>query len=204
VLFRSFLNLGGFRGNDPQAWDYHGSASNLNGVTSWLRGLRESIVGFFFDPGGITHLPLTLPIPAARLEGVRWRGSTWSFESVYAGPYFESLAIDGTIIDGCTKIPVRHQTSGDHHLTARYGHKPPLLHVTEVVNAKLLNSERRRDGVEIAVEPLGFVDVAFFSPESPCAFVDNRPIPVTWHQATGYGFFSLPQKSRCTIRIQRA
>jgi hypothetical protein len=199
-----YLALGGFRANDPRAWEHHGSASNLNGVTSWLRALRESIVGYVFDPGGITHLPLSLPIPSARLEGVRWRGSTWSFESDYQGPHFESLVIDGTIIDGCTKIPVHLQTSGDHRVTARYGHKPPLLHVTEVVNAKLLNSERWRDTVEIAVEPMGLVDVTFFSPESPCALVDDRAVPVHWHQATGFGYFSLPPASRCIIRIQRA
>jgi len=198
------LALRGFRENNPRAWEQHGSASNLNCVTSWHRGLRESIMGFEFDPGGITHVPLFLPIPAAHLEGVRWRGSTWSFESVGEGPYFESLVVDGTIIEGSTKIPVHHQTPGGHRVAARYGSKPPRLHFTEVVNAKLLNSERRRDGVEIAIEPLGFVDVAFFSPEPPSAFVDNRQVSVEWHQTTGCGFFSLPAASPCTIRIQKA
>jgi hypothetical protein len=199
-----FLALKGFRENDTRAWEHHGSASNLNCVTSWLRGLRESILGFEFDPGGITHLPLFLPIRGALLEGVRWRGSTWTFENVGDGPYFESVAIDGTIIEGCTKIPVRHQRPGDHRVVARYGSEPPLFHVTEVVNAKLLNSERLRDGVEIAIEPLGFVDIAFFSPEHPSAFVENRQVSVEWQQATGRGFFSLPPTTRCTIRIQKA
>jgi hypothetical protein len=199
-----FLALRGFRENDSRAWEHHGSASNLNGVTSWLRGLRESIVGYEFDAGGITHLPLSLPIPVSRLEGVRWRGATWSFESVCEGPYFESLVVDGTIIEGSTKIPVHHQTRGSHRVVARYGFKPPLLHFTEVVNAKLLHSERRREEVEITIEPLGFVDIAFFSPERPSVFVDNRQVSVEWHTSTGRGFFSVPAASRCTIRIQKA
>ena len=199
-----FLALKGFREHDSRAWERHGSASNLNGVTSWLRSLRESIVGFEFDPGGITHLPLSLPLPSVRLDSVWWRGSSWSFESICEGPYFESLVVDDTIIEGSTKIPVRHQTPGDHVVTARYGNKPPLLHFTEFANAKLLNSDRRRDVVEIAIEPLGYVEVAFFSPEPPAVFVDGRRISVAWHQTTAQGFFSLPPVSHCTIRIQKA
>ncbi|MCX6143523.1 MAG: hypothetical protein NTZ35_09900 [Ignavibacteriales bacterium] len=199
-----FLTLKGFRENDSRAWERHGSASNLNCVTSWLRGIRESIVGFEFDPGGITHLPLSLPVPAARLENIRWRGSSWSFESIYGGPHFESLVVNDTIIEGSTKIPIHHQTPGDHIVTALYGSKTPLLHFTEVANAKLLNSDRRRDVVEIVIEPLGFVDVAFFSPELPAVFVDNRKVFAEWHQTTGQGFFSLPAASRYTIRIQKA
>ena len=199
-----FLALKGFRENDDRAWEHHGSASNLNCVTSWLRALRESIVGFEFDPGGITHLPLSLPIQAARLESVRWRGSSWSFESIYGGPCFESLVVDDTIIEGSTKIPIRHQTPGDHIVTALYGSKRPLLHFTEVVNAKLLNTDRRHDVVEIVIEPLGFVDVAYFSPELPAVFVDDRQVSTEWHQTTGHGFFSLPPISKCTIRIQKA
>jgi hypothetical protein len=138
------------------------------------------------------------------LENVQWRGSSWTFESIYEGPYFESLAVDHAIIEGSTKIPIHHQTPGNHIATARYGSKPPLLHFTEVANAKLLNSERRRDAVEITIEPLGFVDVAFYSPEFPVVFVDNRKISVEWHQTTGQGFISLPAASRYTIGIQKA
>ena len=199
-----FLALKGFREKDNRAWEHHGSASNLNCVTSWLRGIRESIVGFEFDPGGITHLPLSLPIPVAQLGNVQWRGSSWTFESIYEGPYFESLVVDDTIIEGSTKIPIHHQTPGNHIAMARYGSKPSLLHFTEIANAKLLNSERRREVVEITIEPLGFVDVAFHSPEFPAVFVDNRNISVEWHRTTGQGFFSLPAASRYTIRIQKA
>jgi hypothetical protein len=199
-----FLALKEFRESNSRAWEHHGSASNLNCVTSWLRGLRESIVGFEFDPGGITHLPLSLPVPGARLENVQWRGSSWSFESIYGGPYFESLVIDDTIIDGSAKIPIHLQTPGYHTVTARYGSKPPLLHFTEIANAKLLNSDRRRDVVEIAIEPLGFVDVTFYSPEPPAVFVDDRQVSVEWHQRTYHGFFSLPAASRYTIRMQKA
>jgi hypothetical protein len=198
------LALKGFRENDGRAWEHHGSASNLNCVSSWLRGLRESIVGFEFDPGGITHLPLSLPVPVARLQNIQWRGSSWSFKSIYDGPYFESLVVDDTIIEGSTKIPIHHQTPGDHIVTARYGSKPPLLHFTELANAKLLNSERRREVVEITIEPLGFVDVAFYSPELPDVFVDNRKISIEWHQTTSRGFFSLAAASRYTVRIQKA
>ena len=199
-----FLALKGFRENDSRAWEHHGSASNLNCVTSWLRGLRESIVGFEFDPGGITHLPLSLPIPTARLENVQWRGSSWTFKSIYDGPYLESLVVDDTLVEGSTKIPIHHQTPGNHIVTARYGNKPPFLHFTELANAKLLSSELRRDEVEIAIEPLGFVDVVFYSAELPAVFVDNRKISVEWHRTTGYGFFSLPAASRYAIRLQKA
>ena len=199
-----FLALKGFRENDNRAWEHHGSASNLNCVTSWLRGLRESVLGFEFDPGGITHLPLSLPVSSARLENIHWRESTWTFESIYGGPYFEGLVVDDAIIQGSTKIPIGHQTPGDHIVTARYGSKPPLLHFTEITNAKLMNSDRQGDVVEIVIEPLGFVDLAFYSPDRPAVYVDNRKVILEWNSTTGRGFFSLPAASRSTIRIQKA
>jgi hypothetical protein len=199
-----FLALKGFRENDTHAWEQHGSASNLNCVTSWMRGLRESVVGFEFDAGGITHIPLSLPIPAAHLDGVRWRDAEWSFETLYEGPYFESLVVDGTIIEGCAKIPVTFQTRGNHHVTARYGSKPPLPLFTEVVNAKVMTAKRTGDAVEIIIEPLGSVDVAFFSSELPVLIVNQVRISAEWNPSTGRGYFSLPDASPCTLRIQKA
>ncbi|MCX6135112.1 MAG: hypothetical protein NTU47_14970 [Ignavibacteriales bacterium] len=198
-----FLALKGFRENDPRSWEHHGSASNLNCVTAWHRALRESVVGFEFDPGGITHVPLSLPLAAARMEGIEWRGGTWTFETVYGGPHFESLSVDGTIIDGCTKIPSEFHSPKSHVVTARYGNAAMLPCFTEVTNAKVLSTRRLSDAVEVRVEPMGFVDAAFFSAEAPRILVDGRRAPIRWDRDTGYGSVAFLAQPACTLRMEQ-
>ena len=198
-----FLALKGFRENDPRCWDYHGSASNLNCVTSWYRALRESIVGFEFDPGGITHVPLSLPLAAARMGNFEWRGGTWTFEAMYGGPHFQSLSVDGTIIEGCTKIPSAFHSSNNHVVTARYGSAAMLPCFTEITNAKVLSTRRLSDAVEVGVEPMGFVDAAFFSAEAPRVLVDGHRAPMRWDRDTGYGLVTFSAQSACTLRMEK-
>jgi hypothetical protein len=198
-----FLALKGFRERDEHAWEHHGSASNLNCVTSWFRGLRESVVGYEFDPGGITHLPLSLPIPGAKMDGVRWRGGIWSLESVYNGPHFQHIIVDGTIIEGTSKVPFRFQTPGEHVVQAVYSDKPPLPCFTEVTNGKVVFSQGKDDEIEVSIEPLGPVDGAFFSPRVPEVLADNVQIPSRWNPNTGRGFFTLPTISPCTLRMRK-
>ena len=199
-----FLSLKGFRENDPDRWDHHGSASNLNCVTAWHRTLRESVVGFEFDPGGITHIPLSLPVSSARMEGIIWRGGTWTFESVYSGPHFESLDVDGHIIDGCMKIPSSYHTHRHHVVTARYGHNAILPCFTEITNAKVLTSGRLSGAVEVVIEPMGFVEVVFFSPQPARLLIDGKPAVASWSQDTGYGYVAFAAQSECTLRLQHS
>ena len=197
-----FLALKGFRQNDIRKWDQHGSASNLNCVTSWHRGLRESVIGFEFDPGGVTHLPLSLPLASARMEGIEWRAGSWTFESLYDGPHFESLSVDGKPIEGCMKLPCMFQTPGKHVVTARYGSEPMLPSFTEIVNAKVLITKRLHESVEVSIEPLGFADVAFFSPDMPRIMVDNHQHAFQWDRESGLGWFSLTARPNCTLRLE--
>jgi hypothetical protein len=196
-----FLALKGFREGNPGAWGHHGSASNLNCVTSWFRGARESVIGFEADPGGLTHFPLSLPLPAARLDGIRWRGTTWSLECLYNGPHFQHLIVDGTVVDGCTKIPFRFQTPGNHHVAALYGDDPPRPCFTEFLNAKLLSCERRNDAIDATIEPIGGVEVAFYSSDPTSISVDGRAVSAVWNPDDGRGFFTLHATAQCTIRM---
>jgi hypothetical protein len=197
-----FLALRGFRQNIPRSWEHHGSASNLNCVTAWHRALRESIVGFEFDPGGITHLPLSLPLATARMEGIEFRGGTWTLETVYSGPHFESLSVDGTIIEGCMKIPSAFHTENNHVVTARYGSTAMLPCFTEITNAKVLSTGRLSNAVEVRVEPMGFVDAAFFSPDAPRILIDGIQVPTRWDRDTGCGSITLSAQAACTIRME--
>lgn len=188
---------------DSEIWKHHGSASNLNCVTSWYRSLRECLIGFESDPGGITHIPLSLPVALARMEGIHWRGGIWTFESMYNGPHFESLSIDGTIVEGCLKIPSTFSSGGSHTVTARYGNKAMLPAFTEFTNARVMKTKRLSDAVEVEVDPMGFTEGAAFSPDEPRILVDGRMAPVQWDRATGMAWFSLSTRSACTIRMER-
>ena len=198
-----FLSLKGFREEDSHAWKHHGSASNLNCVTAWHRALRESIVGFEFDPGGITHIPLSLPIVNAQMEGITWRGGTWRFESVYNGPHLESLSVDGQAVEGCLKIPSSSHTKEHHVVTARYGNTPLLPCFTEIANARVIGTRRLSDEVEVRVEPMGFVEAVFFSPQPVRLLINDELAAVSWSQDTGYGYAAFAAHSDCTLRLQR-
>ncbi|MEX2116445.1 MAG: hypothetical protein WEB37_06135 [Bacteroidota bacterium] len=197
-----FLALKGFRELLPEKWEHHGSASNLNCVTSWHRSIREAIAGFEFDPGGITHIPLSLPLNRVRMEGCVWRGGTWTFETRYDGHHFESLSIDGTIIEGCLKIPSVYHTKGNHTVTARYGNTPMLPCFAEIMNAAVLSSRRLPNAVEVEIEPMGLVETVFFSTEEPRVSVDGRTVPVRWEKTAGLGWFSFSSKKVCVLRLE--
>jgi hypothetical protein len=196
-----FLSLKGFRDGDSRAWEHHGSASNLNCVTSWLRGIRESVIGFEFDPGGATHIPLSLPIGVAQIDGVRWRGGVWSFRSTYDGPFLERLTVDDTELEGIGKIPASFHTPGDHYVHAQYGSRSPLAFFTEVVNAKVMRSRRRLGTVETEIDPLGLVEVAFFSPDTPRLAIDRREVATRWDPETGLGFLTFSTAGACVLTL---
>jgi hypothetical protein len=196
-----FLAMKGFREKSCDAWLQHGSASNLNCVSSWFRALRESVAGFEFDPGGVTHVPLSLPIPSVRIEDVSFRGGRWTFESFYDGPFFESLTVDGRVLEGCLKIPASAYTGGEHHVTVHYGHSPRRACFTEVANATVLRSRCVNQFVEIDVYPLGHVEVVFYSPEVPRLSLDGQDREASWDKDTRTGSFEFTSQGLRTIRL---
>jgi hypothetical protein len=196
-----FLSLRGFRENDPHAWEHHGSASNLNCVTSWLRGIRESIIGFEFDPGGITHIPLSLPIGNARIEGVRWRGGNWSFQCDNGGSFLDCLTVDEVEIAGTAKVPSGFHTPGEHLVQAHYSNRSPLPCIMEIINANVNQSARRNGAIEVEIDPLGFVEVAFFSPETPRLLVQGNEVVTRWDSKTGRGFVGFSCPGPCVLTL---
>ena len=100
------------------------------------------------------------------------------------------------------KLPCMFQTPGKHVVTARYGSEPMLPSFTEIVNAKVLITKRLHESVEVSIEPLGFADVAFFSPDMPRIMVDNHQHAFQWDRESGLGWFSLTARPNCTLRLE--
>lgn len=196
-----FLSLKGFRESDPDKWKHHGSASNLNCITSWHRALREAVLGFECDPGGITHIPLALPLKRGRMDGFVFRGGNWTVETVSDGEDLEALSVDGQNIDGCLKIPAGFYTRGNHTVVARYSNRPMLPCFLEITNALVRRSSRNGDRVEVEIEPLGAVDGAVYSPQQPRVFTNDSELPLHWEEETGRGWFSLAAQEVCTLRL---
>jgi hypothetical protein len=146
-----FLSLSGFRGGDPSAWRHHGAASNLNCVTGWYRALRESVFGVEFDPGGMTHIPLGLPLGRIAMEDLHWRGGNWSLEVNYGGPDVVEISVDGKPLKGCMKIPIGYASSGRHTLKVNYGRVNAGPRFLELVNAEVHRSEGSQVGAEVEI-----------------------------------------------------
>ena len=189
-----FLELKGFREGSADAWHRHGAASNLNCVTGWMRAVREGVFGLEFDPGGITHIPLALPLGRLSLKGFRWRGGTWTAELYYGGPFASSMIVDGEPLAGLMKIPIQYAGPGEHSLEIHYGTTQPDLTVIDLVNAEVHGIRRSAESLELEIVALGAVDGSFFSAARPSVEVDGANVRSDWSRETGEGqfFFNLP------------
>lgn len=196
-----FLALRGFREGKKDAWLSHGSASNLNGVTAWYRIMRESICGVESDPGGLTHLPLRLPIDRVTIRDVGWRKGEWTIDVSYGGPQILRMEADGEAIEGCLKVPVRFAVPGRHLLVIHYGDIPPEAHFGELLNAEVIATAMKGGRPEVEVNGLGHVDGTFFSPAPAGVTLDGKAIRSSWERASGKGSFALPIHGRHILRL---
>ncbi len=134
-----FLGLSGFRSGDPLAWAHHGAASNLNCVTGWYRAIREAVFGIEIDGNSMTHIPLALPLGRIVLEGLRWRGGTWTITVDYSGPDLKSVVVDDEEMAGLV-IPGSYGTPGAHQVVIRYGDEKRIGGATNIGQTSLLTS----------------------------------------------------------------
>ncbi len=186
-----FLSLEGFRNRDPDPYRFHGAASNLNCATGWYRALLEAVVGLEFDPGGITLVPLSLPLPHIALERLIERGTEWSVDVRNEGPRLNRVSIDGEELRGCLKIPSRYMDRGRHRLEIRYGDEDEhMLLFTSLVNSEVRTLESSRDSVTVTVNLLGAADIAFAAPVPPRLLFDGNAVDFSWEEQPGRGRWS--------------
>jgi len=177
-----FLHLDGFTRGVENPWREHGAYSNLNCVTGWHRAIVEGVVGIEHDPGGITIVPLGLPLGEVRLRHYRHRGETWNVLVENDGPALTAIEVDGTEIRGCLKIPSTTTKSGMHDLRIRYGDWAPSVRFLEVSNAEVLTSDGDERSAEVRIMALGTVDIVCSAPARPSLRIDGNPTPVVWDE----------------------
>jgi hypothetical protein len=196
-----FLALRSFREGRVDAWTHHGAASNLNCVTAWSRALREAVFGMDIDPGGMTHIPLMLPVGTASLRNFSWRRGIWSIEIDNAGPFLQEILVDGDLLAGAAKIPIAYATAGEHQIRIRYGHARPDPYFEELVSAELLSAAVTGDGVVARVRGIGTLDATFYSPRPPLISLDHAPLESRWDERTGRGYFGAVMAGEHTLRL---
>jgi hypothetical protein len=184
-----FLALRGFREGREDAWTHHGSASNLNCVTAWSRGIREADFGIDIAGGGMTHIPLALPLGEVTLRHLRWRGGDWTIEIDNGGPPLEEILVDGYALAGVTKIPAAYATAGNHRMSIRYGHTAPGAYFEELVDAEVLSAGAAEGRATVRLRGKGVLDGTFFSSRPPALTLDGVPLAADWNARTGRGFF---------------
>jgi hypothetical protein len=197
-----FLDLKGFRESRPDAWLRHGAASNLNCVTGWSRAFREGVFGVEVEPGGLTHLPLSLRIGKIGLAGIHWRGGVWDIEVDYAGPYAERLIIDGQVFSGTMKVPIQFGVPGSHRLEVCYGNVRPRLQFCELVNAEIRDVSETQGCVELRVASSGQVDGTLFSVDRPELRLDGSLVPLVWDERTGRAYFAADVRGEHRLKLR--
>ncbi|MDH3253099.1 MAG: hypothetical protein OEM41_09930, partial [Ignavibacteria bacterium] len=175
-----FLRLDGFSRGEANPWRAHGSYSNLNCITGWYRAILEGVMGIEHDPGGITVIPLGLPLGEVRLQHYRHRGETWNIVVDNSGSVLTTIEIDGVEMRGCLKIPSSIAEKGIRDLRIRYGDRAPSVRFLELSNAVVLESEGDDSSAEVRIRALGTVDVLCAAPACPSLRIDGNPAPVAW------------------------
>jgi hypothetical protein len=198
-----FLTLAPKLANNPELWLRHGAASNLNCVTGWYQALLEGVVGLEFDPGGLTIMPLSLPLDQAAVRGVWHLGTRWNVNTRRGGSMIEELRIDGEKLSGCLKVPIRCHDRGEHAIEVRYGDVEPLPHIIKLSNAEILDLESSPRGIEVEVNALGQVDLEFFAPVHWTLFVDGTNFGAHKFEMGGLCSAALPIAGKHTITISR-
>ena len=161
---------------ESSAWLRHGSASNLNCATGWYQALLEGVLGVEFDPGGLTAMPLGLPLERAEVRGIHHLGTRWNVKVRHAGSWLKGLRVDGEVENGCLKVLKRHYDQGEHELELSYGEEKPGPHFVELSNAEVLHVDSRDAGVEVALNALGQVDLEYSAPAHWSLFLDGKRV----------------------------
>jgi len=169
-----FVKLDPFDSEDPEAWSYHGSASNLNCVTGWYRALVEGVVGIEIDVGGITVIHTSLPFETIQLQGLVCRGSTWNIIAHPKGKWIREIVIDGEKVTGCLKIPSRFYDGKPHTMEIWSDDIIPPWIICEAVNAEVGDVLCTDDSLSVSLRPLGTVDIVFASDHPVDVLVDGR------------------------------
>lgn len=188
-----FLSFEGFENDDENPWRFHGAVSNLNCATGWYRALLEGVIGLEFDPGGMTVIPLSLPIKEIQLTHLYDRGTIWDVMIKNEGEYLNEIRVDDQLIAGCLKIPYRFYDNGRHTLDLRYGvERQNGICIHTLINAQLLEIRNSMNELHTVINCLGTVDLSFFSPYQPELLVDGIHYSFQWNNDTNNGMVQLP------------
>jgi hypothetical protein len=171
-----YLRLENFDANDPDSWLRHGSPSNLNCVTGWYTALIEALFGIEIDGGGLTIIPLGLPIGEMRLAGVRHRGARYDVRIRNQGPFLQELRVNGKILRGCFKLPSVMTNQGENSIDMVYGEQVPEWCFREIVNAEVLEVHEGAHRIDVRIRAYGVVDLHLFAPVRCDVLLDNDPI----------------------------
>ncbi len=147
------------------AAERHGAPSNLNCVTGWYQAFLEGVVGLEPDPGGLTVIPLHIPLGDCSLRGVVYRGTRWNVTVRNGGGKLPSIKVDGVSLRGSLKIPFRYLDGGEHGLLLTYGEEEQPVLFREAANAEVLDARDRGNCVELDIRARGRCDIIYSAPE---------------------------------------
>ncbi len=196
-----YLSLSPSLARDPAAWLGHGSASNLNCATGWYQALLGGVFGLAFDPGGLTIVPLGLPLGETVVTGIYHLGTRWNVKSRHTGGRLQELRVDGQVQEGCLKLPKGCHDGGEHHIELLYGETLPGPHFVELANAEVLAVDSRSNSVEVVVHALGQVDLVFSAPTDWFLTVDGKRVGAVRSELEGRCSASLPMAGEHSVRI---
>ncbi len=180
-----FLMLDGLSEADRSSWLRHGAASNLNCATGWYQALIEALFGIERDPGGISIVPLALPLGEIALSGMHCRGTVWNVKVNNDGPELRSLRVDGEEVQGSLKVPAGYYDGREHMIEIAYGRHMPSRRFLELVNAEVIETAGEGMSVHARIRALGATDMVFSAPAPGRCSLDGVEVNNILHLPDG-------------------
>ena len=196
-----FIKLDGLTVDPGPSWLRHGAVSNLNCITGWYHGIIEGIMGIETDPGGMSVIPLGLPMGDGAIRGLTFRHAIWDVSVHNGGAYLTEIRVDGRPITGSLKIPVGPYDRGTHELTIRYGNAPGHSGFREILNAEVLETSGSATSASVKIRPLGIADVVVDDASRVRCEMDGGEVVLTVDPVTGLGAFRIEEMTEHELTL---
>ncbi len=132
-------------------------------------------------------MPCDTSLPV-KLTDLPFRQSQWAIDIQGSGAWVKEFVVDGKIIKGSYKVPLRYMERGQHTLKIiRGGEEPdtPVLLEAICAGVEKVNIASRK--LTVVLKGQGRIPIKFYAPRRPILKVNNQEVNYNWDGSSKIG-----------------